>query len=577
MPSPSPCSALARVQNASWARVNTPAARAWDRAIDPGSAREAVGVDTCTQQTSVLPVGYVVKAAGAHEARLRYPRQEDSMRRLILGVAAALTLTTFSVPPASGQPNPDSSQLRAAVTPEGVFRHLESLNKIAADHGGERASGTPGYQASVDYAVGLLKDAGYRISIQPFDFAFFDELSPSELERVSPDPKTFGNSTDFATMLYSGSGHTTAQLQPVDVTIPPTPTPSSTSGCEAADFAGFTPGNVALIQRGTCFFRDKALNAMAAGASAVIIFNEGQPGRDGLFFGTLTEPGVTIPVLSASFAVGEELYNNTLAGETIVRVFTDTISEIRETYNVFAESRFGKQEDVIMAGAHLDSVLDSPGMNDNASGAGTILETAIQWQRLDLGSRNKLRFALWGAEELGLLGSEHYVSTLSDAEKSRIKMYLNFDVEASINGFPFVYTPEPGDGTPPGSAEATGVFEDYFDSVGLPHDPTPLLGASDHVSFLDGGIPAGGLFSGATGIKTEEQAAAYGGTAGEPYDDLINSPFDTIDRINLDVLDDMSDAAAHGIFWYAFRAPAQDRAATHTAGPMTEGTMVPRK
>ena len=498
--------------------------------------------------------------------------------RILIRAAGLLLLTILLTVPIGVQadPHPDSSALREAVTVENVFGHMVALNDIAAANGGERASGTSGYQASVDYVVGLLEPAGYQITIQPFDFAFFDELSPSELERVSPDPKTFANGTDFATMVYSGAGDATAALQAVDVVMPPVG--GSTSGCEASDFAGFTPGNVALIQRGTCTFRLKSLNAEAAGASAVIIYNEGNtPGRVGLFFGTLIEPGVNIPVLSTSFAVGQELFNNIQAGPTTVRVFADTISEIRETYNVFAETPEGKPQSVMMFGAHLDSVLDSPGMNDNASGTATVLEIALQMSELGIEPRNKLRFAFWGAEELGLLGSTHYVSTLSAAELGKIKMYLNFDVVASLNGFPFVYTPQPGDGTPAASAEATRVFNDYFDLVGLPHDPTPLLGASDHVSFLNGGVPAGGLLSGATGIKTAAQAAAYGGTAGEPYDNLINSPGDVIGRINQDVLDDMSDAAAHGIFWYAFRTPAQDRAQSGRPAETLEQTMVPRK
>jgi len=480
------------------------------------------------------------------------------VKRFLLLLVAVLTAATVLVSPLEAQPNPDSSALREAVTVEGVFAHMQALNQIATANDGERASGTPGYQASVDYVTGLLEGAGYQVTIQPFDFAFFDELSPAELERISPDPKTFVNGTDFLTMLQSGSGDATAPLQAVDVVMPPTG--GSTSGCEASDFAGFTPGNVALIQRGTCTFLLKAQNAQAAGASAAIIYNEGNtPDREGLLAGTLVEPGVNIPVVGTSFAVGEELFNNIQAGETIVHVFTDTISETRETYNVLAETPEGNPKSVTMFGAHLDSVIDSPGMNDNASGTATVLETALQMSELGIEPRNKLRFAFWGAEELGLLGSAHYVSTLSATELSKIKVYLNFDVIASLNGFPFVYTPEEGDGAPAGSEEATEVFNDYFDSVGLPHDPTPLFGGSDHVSFLNAGVPSGGLFSGATGIKTEAQAAAYGGTAGEPYDDLINSPGDVIGRINLDVLEDMSDAAVHGIFWYAFRTPAQDR------------------
>jgi len=209
------------------------------------------------------------------------------MRRLGLVIALLLAMALFAVAPvAQAVPDPDSSQLRAAITQEGVYRHVVALNNIATLNGGERAAGTAGHVASVDYVTGLLEDAGYSVTVQPFDFAFFDELSPARFERVSPDPRTFVNGDEFITMTYSGSGDTTAPLQAVDITIPPTPEPSSTSGCEASDFAGFTAGNVALIQRGTCTFFEKATNAQAAGASAVVIFNEGQPGREALFAGT---------------------------------------------------------------------------------------------------------------------------------------------------------------------------------------------------------------------------------------------------------------------------------------------------
>jgi Zn-dependent M28 family amino/carboxypeptidase len=499
------------------------------------------------------------------------------MKVLVPWAVGIIAMTTLSVTPAHAVPDPDSSRLREAVTVDAVFGHMQALDDIAAANDGERAAGTPGYEASVKYVTDLLGDAGYRITVQPFDFPFFDVLGPSEFEQISPEPTTYVADVDFGTMVYSGSGDTTAPLEAVNVTIPPPALPGATSGCSADDFAGFTSGNVALIQRGSCSFATKATNAENAGASAVIVFNEGQPGRDGLFFGTLGGPGVEIPVLSTSFELGNALYQSTLSGETVVRVATDTISEIRETSNVFAETRGGKPQSVMMYGAHLDSVLDSPGMNDNASGTAALLETAIQMSELGIAPRNRVRFAFWGAEELGLLGSDYYVTTLSDAEKDRIRMYLNFDVIGSINGFPFVFAPQAGDGTRPESAEATEVFSDHFTDVGLPFAETPLVSGSDHLSFIVGGIPAGGLFSGATGIKTEEQAAAYGGTADEPYDALINSPLDTIDRINIDVLDDMTQAAVHGMYWYAFRTPAQDRARTRPAATPSELSTVPAR
>lgn len=511
--------------------------------------------------------------------------------RLCVSMVPALVVAALLAPPVQAQAGSveESSRLWGQITAQGVFQHLQALDAIATANGGERASGTPGYRASVNYVSNLLTDAGYDVKIQPFNFPFFDEPTPSELQRVSPDPRTFANGQDFATMFYSGAGDVTGAMQAVDVQIPPGPAPnSSTSGCEPADFAGFERGNAALMQRGTCPFRQKADNAAAAGATAAIIFNEGQPGRDALFFGTLGSPGVRIPVLSTSFAVGRELYDNVRAGQTTVRVRTDTISETRRTFNVLAETTDGDRDSVVMAGAHLDSVLDSPGMNDNASGTGAVLETALKKAERDIGQRNKLRFAFWGAEELGLLGSIHYVNTLSERQRARIKYYLNFDVLGSINGFPFVYTPQEGDQTPPDSAEATAVFNDFFESQGLPSAPSPLLGASDHVPFLAAGIPSGGVWSGATAIKTHEQARAYGGVAGEPFDHLINSPFDTIDRINRRVLVNMSQAAAHGIYTFAFRDTSAVRAAAGDgrrasgaratgAGATLEGPMVPQR
>ena len=177
------------------------------------------------------------------------------------------------------KPQPDySAQLQKAVTVQGMLRHERALANIAERNNNTRASGTAGFNKSRDYVVGQLQAAGYDVTVQPFDFPYFEESSPSTL---ATDSKTYteGPGKDFNIMQYSGSGDVTAPLVAVDLTLPPADEPSSTSGCEAADFAGFPAGAVALIQRGTCPFGDKVDNAVAAGASAVIIFNEGQEGR----------------------------------------------------------------------------------------------------------------------------------------------------------------------------------------------------------------------------------------------------------------------------------------------------------
>jgi Zn-dependent M28 family amino/carboxypeptidase len=400
----------------------------------------------------------------------------------------------------------------------------------------------------------VLKQAGYKVTEQEFTFSFFRELAPAVLEQVSPTPTPY----ETGTFDYSGSGDVTGAVVPTnDLVIPPTPDPSSTSGCEAGDFpaASATEPQVALIQRGTCTFEEKAINAAAAGYDAAIIFNEGQPGRDELFIGTLGNPA-SIPVVGLSFADAEALYAAIQAGSTVVvHVVTSTeVDPDRETTNIIADSRGGDADKVLVVGAHLDSVVAGPGINDNGSGTSTILEIAEEMAELDIKPRQKVRFAFWGAEESGLLGSEHYVNTLSDTKLAKIFANLNFDMLGSPNYVRFVYDGD-GSGTgtagPPGSAEIEAIFDDYFASQGLATEPTAFDGRSDYGPFIAVGIPAGGLFSGAEGIKTAEQAATFGGTADEPYDACYHQACDTTDNLSTDALFELGDAAAHAVLTLA--------------------------
>jgi Zn-dependent M28 family amino/carboxypeptidase len=349
--------------------------------------------------------------------------------------------------------------------------------------------------------------------------------------------------------------------------IPPAPTPSSTSGCEPEDFAGFPAGNVALIQRGTCFFQVKAENAQAAGASAVVIFNEGQPGRTDLIVGTLGAPTVNIPVVGLSFADGEAIVAQVRGGATVtLHVFTSTESEIRQTFNVIAETA-GDPNNVVVIGAHLDSVAAGPGINDNGSGSATILEVAEVFAEQGREARNKLRFMWYGAEEFNLLGSDFYVDGLSQAERDKIALMLNFDMVGSPNFVRFVYD---GDGSatptagPPGSAAIEQVFLDYFSGVGLLNTPTAFDGRSDYGPFIAAGIPAGGLFTGAEGHKTAQQVIDYGGIADAQYDPCYHQACDTFAGTGsgagstapgrgLIALDQMSDAVAHAVLLWSKR------------------------
>jgi Zn-dependent M28 family amino/carboxypeptidase len=151
----------------------------------------------------------------------------------------------------------------------------------------------------------------------------------------------------------------------------------STSGCEAADFAGFTPGNIALIQRGFCYYSVKAMNAQNAGATGVIIFNEGQPGRTDAMLGTLGGLGINIPVVGAAYAIGEELYNLALGGDVMVHMDVDTIAEERTSQNVIGTLEgLQPEQGIVYIGGHYDSVSAGPGANDDASGVAGVLEAA---------------------------------------------------------------------------------------------------------------------------------------------------------------------------------------------------------
>ncbi|MET0928571.1 MAG: M28 family metallopeptidase [Aeromicrobium sp.] len=471
------------------------------------------------------------------------------MRRTLYSAAAVLLTSSLVIAaPAVAKPHHtkavDTSRLTKAVTVNGQLKTLRQLQVIANRNEGNRASGLPGYDASADYVAKQLKKAGYKVKKQTFTFPFSRDLEPAELEQLTP---TAG---DIATAAldYSGSGEVTGTVQAVDVTIPPTTEPSSTSGCEPEDFAGFTAGNIALIQRGTCTFEVKAANAVAAGATAVIIFNEGQPGRDELLEGTLGVP-VTIPVVGVSYVDGAALANP----PSTVRVFTSTEVDLnRETTNVIADlPRKTKNPDqVVVVGAHLDSVPAGPGINDNGTGTAGTLEIAKQFAKTGLTkqAQRPVRFAFWGAEEKGLLGSEHYVASLTDAQREKIYANLNFDMIGSPNFARFVYDgdgSEDGNAGPAGSAEIEKIFLDYFADKGLASSPTAFDGRSDYGPFIAAGIPAGGLFSGAEGIKTPEEAALYGGTAGEAYDPCYHQACDDITNLSTTSIAQLGDAAAH--------------------------------
>lgn len=476
-------------------------------------------------------------------------------KRIVRTCAAAATLavgaTLAIAAPAQAAVPTDTSALRDAVNADRVLTHLQALQDIADDNGGTRAAGTPGHVASVDYMEGLLQAAGYETWRQPFSYEKVDVLS-SSLSQTAPGTADYVDGEDYLPMDFTGPGDVTAAVTAVDVNL--AGDRASTSGCEDADFAGFPAGGIALIQRGTCAFGEKADNAAEAGASGVVIFNQGDgdsADRFELFGGTLGDFARDIPVVSVSFAQGEEWVNTPglelhLTMETLVHEIT--------TDNLLADTPGGREDRTVVVGGHLDSVAEGPGINDNGSGTAAILEVALQMSALGIEPENRVRFAFWSGEEDGLIGSNHYVSQLSKSEVKKTALNLNFDMVGSPNAANFVYD---GDGDafgtagPNGSAVIEGVFTDFFAAEGQFTDPTEFDGRSDYFGFIEAGIPAGGLFTGAEGEKTPEQVERYGGTAGEAYDPCYHQACDDIDNLDVDTLGVMSDAIAHATLTFA--------------------------
>ncbi len=433
------------------------------------------------------------------------------------------------------------AKLLECVTLEGTRAHQAALQEIADANNGIRVSGSPGYDASVEYAVEVFEGAGLDVTVQPFDFQTFITLSPTVLEQVAPGPT---GPVVNNILSYSGSGDVTAP-----VTALAAPPVDATPGCQAADFVGFPAGNIALIRRGSCAFAVKATNASNAGAVGVIIYNNAAGAINGTLGNGFT---LNIGVTSVTQAVGQQL---AATPGLVMRLKTDTFRGVATTYNVLAETPGGNADNVVMVGAHLDSVNAGPGINDNGSGAAALLEVAQQMKKVPVA--NKVRFALWGAEESGLVGSTYYVNDLGAAKWAKIALYLNFDMIGSPNHVFFIYDGDDSDAVgspagPPGSAQIEKTFERYFTQRGIPFKGTDFSGRSDYGPFINiAGIPSGGLFTGAEGIKTAAEAALWGGTAGAQYDPCYHLACDTYANNNDYALDVNVDAVAFSTLTYA--------------------------
>ncbi|WP_438293803.1 M28 family metallopeptidase [Streptomyces sp. HUAS TT7] len=475
--------------------------------------------------------------------------------RAIAALAAAPVILSLATPAvARGGPGQHlANKLVKEASGESAYRHLEAFQKIADANGGNRAAGTPGYDASAAYVYGQLKQAGYDVSYQ--DFTFYESKTLRQKLTVQG-----AGGRELATAAYKFSkstpaGGLTAEVKAARV--------DDTPGCSLDDYASGTfTGKIALVKRGSCTFQEKEAVAAKAGAAGVIVYNHS--GTD-VVHATVGEPGnAHIPAAGISLADGEALAGQLAKGPVKVTLDVATEAVAQKTRNVIAETRTGNPDSVVALGSHLDSVPAGPGINDNGSGSAGLLEVAVKLAKETKQTRkhpkqlpNKVRFAWWSGEELGLLGSEHYVKNLTEQQKKQIKLYLNFDMIASPNAAQLVYDGDDSDKKgagpgPAGSAQIEALINSYLDKRHVQHEGYDFDGRSDYGPFIEVGIPAGGTYTGAEEIKTPEQAKKWGGTAGQAFDPNYHAKGDTLKNIDKKYFDLNIDVIAQAVGTYAY-------------------------
>jgi hypothetical protein len=495
------------------------------------------------------------------KSHLTRGRRVVLMAALVTAAAALVPLPGSAASAADdqacqGRVNNSAQKLIDCVRTADLWQHMQAFQRIADANPGpdghpSRNSGEPGYKASADYVAKVMKDAGYDVKIQTYTFDYFTFVGTPAFSVVSPTPTTFVVGKDFNPAPVNAPTATAAVQTVGHTVIPPTPTPTSASGCDPADFAGFAPGHIALIQRGTCTFATKATNAEAAGASGVIIFNEGNttPDRTGPLNGSLGDASLHIPVVFTPFAIGRDLYTQATTGTApVVTIDVKTFEDPnRVDYNVIAESRGGDPNSVLVIDAHLDAIFGA-GMLDNASGSAAILDIAQHLKNTR--TPNKLRFIWFGGEELGLLGSNHYINSLSPTELSKIKFDLDADVLATPNYVAGVLDPEgvnlfgrgPGTPMPPEINAPSRVARDagiaYLNSIGKNNILFSADG-TDAFVFEQVGIPASGVLTGQDCCKLASDVDLFGGQTGNFEGNLgttdggcVDNPFRWCDNLS---------------------------------------------
>lgn len=413
------------------------------------------------------------------------------------------------------------AKLEPCIERHSLWQHLAQFQQIAdanpGPHGhGNRDTGTPGYKASVEYIAGLLRAAGYDISVQQY---VYGNSGPAGRPTFTFPGANAMYDDDWFVTRNSGDGDVTAHVQPPI---------GASDGCAPSDFQGFRRGDIALLAKSDCDFNTQVAGATAAGAAAVILYNS-NPGPDGAGYEARLIDPVKVPVVGvASNALGDHLLLRSRHGDpALVHVAFHKKLRSDLDYNVIADSHYGDTQHTVVVEGHLDAIYGA-GMLDNASGSTTILELALAMAKTP--TRNHLRFIWFGGEEIGLLGSKHYVGALTPKALRDIAFDVDVDVTATPNyditiaaaanarrakKFPPNVIPQ--------SRIGNRYFMEYFNNAGViaRNNPSGSNG-TDSLSFGYAGVPNTGILTQQDCCKHRWETALWGGFLGN-YEGKIPS------------------------------------------------------
>ncbi|MBS0431437.1 MAG: M28 family peptidase [Proteobacteria bacterium] len=496
----------------------------------------------------------------------------------VLVLAFTATLAAHAANPSDqaceARANDTTEKLLQCIHSQSLWQHLAFFQKISdANPGpnghGNRNTGTKGYTDSVNHVATLMKQAGYQVTVQPYPYHI---LEVTGTPQFSSDNRTYGLGTEWFVARLSGGGTLNAHIQPAD------------SGCTAAEFRSFIPGNIALLQRSTCSYDTQVENAYDAGAVAVVLYNNAGTlpgvmedsfaaaharGDGGAFQARLTR-AAAIPVIGASYEVGADLQSRYASGnKPVVNLDIRTKVKSGTDYNLIAESPYGDPDHTVIVEGHLDAIYGA-GMLDNASGSTTIMEIALNLAKTP--TRNRLRYIWFGGEEIGLLGSAYYTTHLSSSDLAMIAFDLDADVTATPNydylvadpanawnakRFPVNVVPE--------SRIGNEFFMDFFRQQGIPAAAAWFgNNGTDSNSFSLVGVPNTGILTQQDCCKSQKEVDFWGGVRGNYEGKIpgfnggcVDNPrrwCDNLDNNDPDVFELASKATAYVTFKLANHA-----------------------